>query len=129
MLSDLFSGERKTPKPFVDPRLPQFPVIDANPPLQKILQATRPDDGLSFAFIVASMYIAGLKVPDKSVSALFRKRTAFGAAFAGALGGFAVVCQMGQARLQGFARNEVEIAKFGLATPSPAAPEESVVRA
>ncbi|OQS05238.1 hypothetical protein THRCLA_20679 [Thraustotheca clavata] len=106
-------SERKTPKPFVDPRLPQFPVIDANPPLGKILQAVRPDDGFSFAFIVGRY-----KFPDKSMTPLFRKRAAIGSAIAGALGGFTVLCQMGQARLQGFARNEVEIAKFGLPTDS-----------
>ncbi|OQR98711.1 hypothetical protein ACHHYP_08235 [Achlya hypogyna] len=118
----MFSSERKTPKPFVDPRLPQFPVIDSEPSMQKILQATRPDDGFSFAFIVSSMFIAGYKVPDKSVSALFRKRTAIGAAIAGAFGGFAVLCQMGQARLQGFAKNDVEILKFGLPLPAEAVP-------
>jgi len=104
--------EPTRPKPVQDPRVPHFPVIEANPSLEQIRQALRPGDMLSFGFVSLSSFFGGYHIPDASVSKVMRKRACLGAGLFGTLGGCMMLHLFGKLRLQGFSRNDTEIAKF-----------------
>ncbi|KAG9412742.1 hypothetical protein AC1031_015643 [Aphanomyces cochlioides] len=125
-MGTVLSNEPRTPKPVVDPRLPRFPVIEDKPTFSQIQEAIRPRDFVSFATVVSLSMLGGRFIPDKSMSIVFRQRFFAGATAAGALLGTMMVHDFGEARLRGFAENELEVIKFkGEASTKQAEPAEA----
>ncbi|RHY35078.1 hypothetical protein DYB32_000431 [Aphanomyces invadans] len=117
-MGNVLRGELNTPKPMVDPRLPKFPVIEDKPSWSQIKEAVRPRDFWTYGFVVAASALGGWFIPPKTLATPIRQRLCVGTAAVGSLLGLLMLHDFGEARLRGYAINDVEVIKFGLQVPT-----------
>ncbi|RHY92540.1 hypothetical protein DYB37_000467 [Aphanomyces astaci] len=103
----------------VDPRLPKFPVIEDKPSWSQIKEAIRQRDFATYGFVVASSALGGWYIPPKTLPLPIRVRLCAGTAAVGAFLGVLMLHDFGEARLRGYAINDLEVIKFGISVPPP----------